>query len=218
MLAACVFSLVCIQGMLGAIRVTDINPAFGIVHGVLAQFILCGAAILASTLTQAWKVGLAVDPELARKSRMWTLLAIGALFVQLVLAAMYRHLGSGHALLTHAGFALIATTLVLIAAFSLIRVARDSGGNRTLKRIGTFLMHGVGLQVALGLAAFFMLGSHGGGSDRVVMPDELAEAPPLPLVNVLIATAHQLIGACLLMAAALGAVWVRRVRTGPEAE
>jgi len=217
-LAVVIFIGVCIQGGLGAIRVVDINPAFGIVHGVLAQFILCGAAILASTLTQAWKEGLAVDAELARKSRTWTLLALGALFMQLVLAAMYRHLGSGHALMTHAGFALIATTFVLIAAFSLIRVARDSGGNRTLKKIGTFMMHGVGLQVVLGLAAFFMLGSHGGGSDRVVMPDELAEAPPLPLVNVVIATAHQLIGACLLMAAALGAVWVRRVRTGHEAE
>src|SRR5690606_4013814 len=127
-------------------------------------------------------------------------------------------LGSGHALMTHAGFALIATTFVLIAAFSLIRVARDSGGNRTLKKIGTFMMHGVGPQVVLGLAAFFRPGSYRGGAVRVVMRDKLAEAPPLPLVNVVIATAHQLIGACLLMAAALGAVWVRRVRTEPRAE
>ncbi len=210
-LAVTVFLGVCIQGVLGAIRVTDINPAFGIVHGVLAQFILCGAAILAATLTQTWKEGLRVDLALARQSGTWTLLALGALFLQLVLGAMYRHMGSGHALLTHAGFAVIATTFVLIAAFSLIRAARDSGGSPVLKKIGTFMMHGVGLQVALGLAAFFMLGDQGGGSDRVVMPDQLNEAPPVPVVKVLIATAHQLIGACLLMATALGAVWVRRV-------
>ncbi len=210
-LAIVVFVGVCIQGVLGAIRVTDINPGFGIIHGILAQFILCGAAILAATLTQTWRGRLDVKPELARNARKWTDIAIGALFLQLILAAMYRHLGSGHAIMTHAGFAIIATMFVLMSAFSLIKIAKESGGNRTLKKIGTFMMHGVGLQVVLGLVAFVMLSDHA-ASDRVVMHDELAEAPPVPLANVLVATAHQLLGACLLMASALAAVWVRRVR------
>lgn len=210
-LAVVVFVGVCIQGVLGAIRVTDINPGFGIIHGVLAQLILCTAAILAASLTQTWRDRLDVKPELARGARKWTDIAIGALFLQLILAAMYRHFGSGHAIMTHAGFAIIATMFVLMSAFSLIKIAKESGGNRTLKRIGTFMMHGVGLQVVLGLVAFVMLSDHS-ASDRVVMPDELAKAPPLPLANVLIATAHQLLGACLLMASALAAVWVRRVR------
>lgn len=214
MLAAGVFSLVCIQGMLGAIRVTDINPGFGIVHGVLAQFILCGAAILAASLTGAWKDRLSVNVELARKGRTWTGVALAALFVQLVLAAMYRHLGSAHALLTHMGFAVIAAGLVLVAAFSLIRTARDSGGNGTLRRLGVFLMHGVTLQVALGIAAFFLLSD--GGEDRVVMHDELGAAPEIPVAGVLVATTHQLIGAGLLMTAALGAAWLRRVKADPQ--
>lgn len=214
-LAVVVFVGVCIQGVLGAIRVTDINPGFGIIHGILAQFILCGAAILAASLTHTWREKLDVNPELARSARKWTDIAIGGLFLQLILAAMYRHLGSGHAIMTHAGFAIIATMLLLMSAFSLIKIAKESGGNRTLKRVGMFMMHGVGLQIVLGIVAFVMLGDHG-ASDRVVMHDKLAEAPPVPLANVLVATAHQLLGACLLMASALAAVWVRRVRAGRD--
>lgn len=211
-LTVVVFIGVCVQGGLGAIRVTGINPGFGIVHGVLAQLILCATAILAASLTRTSREGLGVRSELARPVRKWTDLAIAALFMQLILAAMYRHLDSGHALLTHMGFAVIATTMVLIAAFSLIRLSRDSGGNPTLRKIGTFLMHGVSLQVALGIAAFYLL-PEGGGDERVVMPDQLENAPELPVAGVLVATAHQLIGACLLMGAALGAAWVRRART-----
>ena len=214
-LAIVVFIGVCIQGVLGAIRVTDINPGFGIIHGILAQLILCTAAVLAASLTHTWREKLDVDPELARRSRKWTDLAIGGLFLQLILAAMYRHLGSGHAIMTHAGFAIIVTMLVLMSAFSLLKLAKESGENRTLKKVGMFMMHGVGLQIVLGIVAFVMLSKHG-ASDRVVMHDKLAEAPPLPLANVLIATAHQLLGACLLMASALAAVWVRRVRTRGE--
>lgn len=213
-LAVAVFVGVCVQGVLGAIRVTDINPGFGIVHGVLAQFILCGAAILAASLTGPWKDRLSVSVELARKGRTWTGVALAALFVQLVLAAMYRHLGSAHALLTHMGFAVIAAGLVLVAAFSLIRTARDSGGNGTLRKLGVFLMHGVTLQVALGIAAFFLLSD--GGEDRVVMHDELGAAPEIPVAGVLVATTHQLIGAGLLMTAALGAAWLRRVKADPQ--
>jgi len=213
-LAVAVFIGVCVQGILGAIRVTGISPGFGIIHGVLAQLILCTAAILAASLTRTWRERLAVSTELARKTRVWTDLAIAGLLIQLVLAAMYRHLDSGHAIMTHMGFAVIAAALVLMAAFGLIRLARESGGNRTLKKIGTFLMHGVSLQVALGLVAFLVLGISGGGEARVVMHDELAEAPEIPLAGVLVATAHQVIGAGLLMTAALGSVWVRRVRSG----
>lgn len=213
-LAVAVFLGVCLQGILGAIRVTGISPGFGIIHGVLAQLILCTAAILAASLTRTWRERLDVSMELARKTRVWTDLAIAGLLIQLVLAAMYRHLGSGHAIMTHMGFAVIAAALVLMAAFGLIRLARESGGNRTLKKIGTFLMHGVSLQVALGLVAFLVLGISGGGEARVVMHDELAEAPEIPLAGVLVATAHQVIGAGLLMTAALGSVWVRRVRSG----
>ncbi|MCA9272971.1 MAG: COX15/CtaA family protein [Phycisphaerales bacterium] len=214
-LAVVVFVGVCIQGVLGAIRVTEINPGFGIIHGILAQLILCTAAILAASLTRTWREKLDINVELARSSRKWTDIAIGGLFLQLILAAMYRHLGSGHAIMTHAGFAIIATMLLLMSAFSLIKIAKESSGNRTLKRVGMFMMHGVGLQIVLGIVAFVMLGDHG-ASDRVVMHDKLADAPPLPLANVLIATAHQLLGACLLMASALAAVWVRRVRASGE--
>lgn len=212
-LAVVVFIGVCVQGILGAIRVTDINPGFGIIHGVLAQLILCAAAILAVSLTQTWRERLAVDTALARKTRVWTDLAIAGLLIQLILGAMYRHQDSGHAIMTHMGFAVIAAALVLMAAFGLIRLSRDSGGNRTLKKIGTFLMHGVSLQVALGLVAFLLLGAKGGGETRVVMPDQLREAPEIPLAGVIVATAHQVIGAGLLMTAALGSVWVRRARS-----
>lgn len=199
------------QGIMGAIRVVDISPAFGVFHGVFGQIILAGAVILTASTTQTWRAKAEVHLETAQKSRRWAMLAIGALLIQLTLAAMYRHLGSGHALMTHVGFSLIALTFTVILAFNLMKIDKESGGSPLFKRMGMFLLHGVSLQMILGILALVIRPSEI-GDERVVMFDELEGAPEVRALPVLFATAHQALGAAILACTILASAWTLRVR------
>ncbi len=199
------------QGIMGAIRVVDISPAFGVFHGVFGQIILAGAVILTASTTQTWRAKAEVHLETAQKSRRWAILAIGALLIQLSLAAMYRHFGSGHALMTHVGFSLIALTFTVILAFNLMKIDKESGGSSLFKRMGMFLLHGVSLQMILGILALVIRPSEI-GDERVVMFDELEGAPEVRALPVLFATAHQALGAAILACTILASAWTLRVR------
>ncbi|MEL7483773.1 MAG: hypothetical protein AAFN41_05390, partial [Planctomycetota bacterium] len=114
-LAAGIFALVCTQGMLGALRVTEINPIFGVLHGVLAQLIFGSMVILAVSLTGGWRsrISLPMDTlRAATSSRGVAVATTVCLLIQLTLAAMYRHTGSQHALWTHIAFAIVVAVLV----------------------------------------------------------------------------------------------------------
>lgn len=202
---------VIVQGIMGAIRVVDISPAFGVFHGVFGQIILAGAAILAASATPTWGAKAEVHLETAQKSRRWAAFAIGTLLIQLTLAAMYRHLGSGHALMTHVGFSLIALTFTVILAFNLMKIDKESGGAPLFKRMGIFLLHGVSLQMILGILALVIRPSEI-GDERVVMYDELEGAPEVRALAVLFATAHQALGASILACSILAYAWTLRVR------
>ncbi len=206
---------VILQGIMGAIRVVDISPAFGVVHGVFGQIILAGAAILAASMTETWRTKAPVRLKTAQRTRRWATMAIGALLIQLALAATYRHFGSGHALMTHVGFSLVALTFTVILAFNLMKIDKDSGGARLFRRLGMFLLHGVSLQMLLGILALLIRPSEF-GEERVVMYDALEQAEDIPAVPVLLATAHQALGASILACAILSAAWLRRVRPGSE--
>lgn len=202
---------VIIQGIMGAVRVVDISPAFGVLHGIFGQLILGSAAILAASMTETWRTKAPVHLETAQKSRRWAALAVGALLFQLALAATYRHFGSGHALMTHVGFSLIALTFTVILAFNLMKIDKESGGSRLFRRLGMFLLHGVSLQMILGILALVIRPSEI-GEDRVVMYDELEGAGGVPALPVLLATFHQALGASLLACSILATAWTFRVR------
>lgn len=206
---------VILQGIMGAIRVVDISPAFGVVHGIFGQIILAGAAILAASMTETWRTKAPVRLDTAQRTRRWATMAIGALLIQLALAATYRHFHSGHALMTHVGFSLVALTFTVILAFNLMKIDKDSGGSKLFRRLGMFLLHGVSLQMLLGILALLIRPSEF-GAERVVMYDALEQAEDIPAVPVLLATAHQALGASILACAILSAAWLRRVRPGSE--
>ena len=210
-LSVAVFLAVCIQGLLGALRVTENNPGLGVAHGVFAQFILASAALLAATLTTTWQERPAVNIETAGRARKLANLAIPALVIQLVFAALYRHLGSQHALYTHMAFSLIVTGLLAMLAFALWNIEKQTPNNRLYKKLGNALLHGVGFQFVLGFAAFMLLRDHD-AAHRVVGYDQLDSAPDIPVAGVIIATLHQANGAALLMFAFLAAAWTRRVK------
>jgi len=81
--------------------------------------------------------------------------------------------------------------------------------------MGMFLLHGVSLQMVLGiLSLIFRPG--GGGEERVIMHDQLEGAEAVPVAPVLFATAHQALGASLLACSILATAWTFRVKPMTE--
>lgn len=92
--------LVIIQGVLGGIRVTEIDWRFGILHGILGQIFFCLVIFAAALTGKTWQQS---PPESLQADRFkkpirlgWILL--GVLLVQLSLGAAMRHSGAGLAI------------------------------------------------------------------------------------------------------------------------
>lgn len=213
-LATAVFLAVCLQGYFGAIRVEEISPAFGLLHGIFGQVILGATVVLAASFGSSWQNMIPVSTKAIASTRKWMFLAVGALLIQLSMAAAFRHFESSHALFTHIGFSLVALSAAVILAFNLMKVDKESGGSPIFKRLGMFMLHGVSLQMLLGIVALVLLPEDAGES-RVVMYDELETAEGVSVAHVLFATAHQALGASLLACSILAAAWTFRTKPMP---
>ena len=210
-LACCAFVAVCIQGILGGIRVTGINEAYGAIHGVLAQIIFGSMVILAASLTGAWRarVSLPIDTGVAaRQSRRIAVATAACLLVQLTLAALYRHTGSQHALWTHIGFALVVAIIVGVLGFKLQQADDFSEPGRAMRRVGRILIAAVIVQFLLGFAAWGVAGE--GGPGRVVPTEAIGTVAGPAIDRTILATIHQANGAFILAMTALGLGWAHR--------
>lgn len=106
-LAVAAFLLVCLQATLGGLRVTQetagavsVATVFRVFHGCVAQAFLVVLVALAIRLSLQ---GTPVDASVARMGRdprNWVLLAVAAVYGQLILGASMRHLGAGLAIPT----------------------------------------------------------------------------------------------------------------------
>lgn len=94
--------LVIIQGIMGGLRVTERSIAWAIIHGCTAQAFLCLLLLIAAVLSPEWTRPLAAraDPARIAAWRPWAWVVVGAVFVQLVLGALVRHLEAGLAIPT----------------------------------------------------------------------------------------------------------------------
>lgn len=200
--AVVLFLAVCLQGVMGAIRVTEDSTALRFVHGFVAQVFFGTLVGFAVTLSGAWApvAGLTRDP-LLRKFKLFATMALHACLLQHLLGAMYRHMKYGgskgvtHILYTHIGLAFVvfvAAIIAVIVGSSASRVAGALGA--PVKRWTSLLGAFVSLQFLLGWGAFF-----------AVMHDKGVLTDPSP-VTATITTAHQANGALLL--GSLVAVWL----------
>ncbi|MBL4700404.1 MAG: COX15/CtaA family protein [Phycisphaeraceae bacterium] len=89
--------MVIIQGVLGGIRVTEMDWRFGIVHGILGQVYFCLLILAAAVTGKRWNQS---PPAQFQKSQFskpirlgWILLFV--LLIQLSLGAAMRHSGAG---------------------------------------------------------------------------------------------------------------------------
>ncbi len=178
---------VIVQGVLGGLRVTQINRNFAIVHACLAQAffaLLCGIAWFTSrewwqNKTEApIRRGEVSSPALRRLSLITTCL----IYLQLIFGAILRHTGSR--LDAHLLFAF----LVALHIFLLAR--RILGTNGEPQRIGQsmplLLLSLLAIQLMLGTGAFF--------AKLTAFGETFAAA-----LTVTITTAHVAVGALMLV-------------------
>lgn len=199
--------MVCGQGLLGGLRVTDTNLFLALVHGIFAQIIFATICVVAAARSITWRFGAPAEPAPAAKTEQTlSAMLIAALIVQLALGAAYRHLSASEStasetavtglLHAHLAFAFLAVLpLALLAGLRCWGKYRDL---RMVRRTGFGLTHLVGFQLLLGLVAFFLVLS-------------AKEGTPIRWYEVAITTAHQATGALILAWAALLAAWTRRL-------
>jgi heme A synthase len=174
-LAWLLLGLILAQGSLGAITVKyKLPPAVSTCH------LLLGMSYFATLIYTAFRTRPAASAmELRRhddlraelgSARTWILIACGAVFVQLLLGALVRHLGAAMVCLgmpsctrsgewwpaahvqqlhmIHRGFGCVVAIVTTIAAVQVLRHAKSWARLRTLAMIAPFL---VATQIALGV-------------------------------------------------------------------
>jgi len=198
--------LVITQGLLGALRVSEISTPLAYAHGVLAQLVLASTAGIAAFMVSSARRETLTDTTQSAASLLvrigpW---AVGVTIVQLILGAGYRHTSSHLLLGLHALMALGVGAIVLIVGIGLLGADRDTPMGRRTRRLGVALIAAVSVQVLLGITALTLVSS--GPSRPIPQSTELAEAHPLPALEAAFTTAHQALGAAIL--ALLSALFV----------
>ena len=195
-----VFGLVCVQGVLGGIRVTEKSIDLAWIHGVLGQAIFALMVVIAAVSLREYHDGPAARPAPGygtEKLLGWLLVIFFPL--QVALGALLRH---REALLhAHITFAVV---VILIAGFAGFRAWGLYPDIRPLKKVGLVLLILAGIQLALGFAALIFRGLEADHRTRSA-------------AATLLITLHQAVGALLLATVALHFVWVRRRLVGEEA-
>ncbi len=222
-LAVTLLVCVCFQGYMGAVRVSEISMPVAISHGVFGQIVFTLAGVLAATLSVSWRSLVADEQRRAAARRAVTIAVITTplMFIQLVLGAAARHLshldppssGTGHARLTHAGFAFVVLILVIVLGALAVRVAKAGTGLAFLKRLGGAIHGVVTFQFLLGWAALGLVAT-AREHRPIPLADELATAPPIRVGETLVTTAHQATGAILLLMVVLAGVWIVKLASG----
>lgn len=196
-LAVAALVLVCVQGVMGGLRVTELSLALAVVHGVTAQLFLSLLLLLAASCSRRWRAMPAVRPpggttiDLRLAIMLW-----GVLVGQLALGALVRHTGRG--IWSHI---IVAAFVTLLAVVCGLRAWGRVSSPAPLPRLGLTLITVVGVQLGLGVAALAASAARG------------PSAPPTPY-DVLFTTAHQLNGAVLMATTALLTVWTFRFTVG----
>ena len=196
-----------VQGLVGGLRVLENSPGLAFLHGALAQAVFALLVVVSVALDPRWaRLAAArrvVGPPLGAPAGLAFVLVYG----QSVLGAWLRHGHEPRAFVLHGAGALVAVAAVLWVAARFRRAAEgrsDAGALRVhVRRLRVLL----GLQVALGAgAAGAIYGLSGGMRALTIHPLELV-----------LATAHVLVGALLLGSLASAALWGARLAGAPAA-
>jgi len=139
------------QGLIGGLRVLKDDPYFtSVAHGVLAQFTLGFIVFLAFVFSRGWLDRVPAPSAHVATARKFVVVALVAMVFQLLMGAIARHTGSGTALWSHVGFALVVAAVGgLAVAYVGGRFKEVRGVARAARWVGWALL----LQLVLGFAA-----------------------------------------------------------------
>lgn len=199
-----ILALVVAQGILGGYRVRfgNADPEadqrwLAVLHGVLGQLVFAGGCALAAYLSPAYTAPLTLEVTKTRAIKGLATGAFHAAILQLVFGAMYRHLRSGHALMSHIGMSIVVLALALVAVAFALRPDKEAGPlARVTRTWGVTMGSLVSLQFALGWVAFLLGG-------KTLTPENAIQA--------VVRTAHQANGALLFGSMAILAVYARQL-------
>jgi cytochrome c oxidase assembly protein subunit 15 len=144
--------LVIAQGILGGLTVKFLlPPPISTAHATLAQLFFITIVSITYFTSQWWQSDLAqLDDPGSPPLRTLSSVTTAAIFVQLILGAAFRHAAFG--ILPHMIGAVVVFALVLITCRN---VRKRFGQVRDLRRWGILLQSLIGLQILLGVAAYY---------------------------------------------------------------
>jgi cytochrome c oxidase assembly protein subunit 15 len=187
---------VCVQGLLGGLRVVLLKETLAIVHGCLAQAFFALVATLAF-LTSRWAglSGREIDPT----SRTLAIGAVAIVYVQIVLGA----------LLTHAGWIELhlAGAVAVFALLPIVTARLRRSGDPVAAPLSGMLLVLLGVQLLLGVGSYLSRFS------SIWIPGAQVTVLVLPVT-------HRLVGALILAVTVVLAVRVAcvtsAVRSAPR--
>ncbi|MGJ8637691.1 MAG: COX15/CtaA family protein [Phycisphaerales bacterium] len=208
---------VSVQGVMGAMRVSEQSQGLASLHGVLAQLVFALAVATGVVCSRRWENIRPSDEAIAssRGARLFLLLGTIGLCIQLVFGSMTRHMDSGHALMSHIGFSFIVVLLAIVAGAMCIRVGKKDrgveGGAGAIRPYGAVIHGLVILQFTMGWGALAMTRTGEEGHPDLPTSTELASAHGIRVGEAIVTSSHHLIGA-LLLATVVGALmWGIRI-------
>lgn len=181
-------TLVIFQGILGGLGVVYgkaggvTHPIFATAHGVLGQVTLCVQVFLAFAHSRSFERCIHAEAGSVRTTRKLAAIALGAVFLQLLLGAIFRHTNVTGVLWVHITMAMFVAVMVLLAAAH--SSARFGELDRGFKTAAVWFYVLLVLQITLGFAAIAVR--------RFKDPSSVDQ--PLPL---LVVSSHVIIGAAL---------------------
>ena len=221
-LAVIGFLMVCVQGLMGGLRVTghitlsqdavNLAPSvpLAVAHGVFGQMVFATFCLIAVLCGRRWKGDFVPLDGAASKGRALSAALVVILLMQLISGAMYRHYQipvldgpptypkwAMHLHLTWAAVALISTLMVGMRAMSIPKFLRP------IPQLGHGILMLVGIQVAFGIGALVL-----------VITRKTAE---IPISEVVFTSLHQSTGALLLATSVMIAAWWRRLTVSASA-
>lgn len=215
--AGAVFFGVCVQGLIGGLRVTENSLLLAVAHGVFGQVVFAFAVALAVYLSPFYKEAETSEaqPDDWRR-RVLATAALHAIGFQLLMGASFRHLrhaespGATHALWTHVLFSLAVVVLCLMAGFLARMRKGERQLDRTLRTSGALMLGIVAFQFLLGWVAlaFVMMSKTPVG---VPLHDEVLATPNVNAGEAIVRTLHQTTGALLLATATVVLVISKRI-------
>lgn len=186
-LAVGALALVVVQGIIGGLGVLKkLPPETSIAHGVLAQVLLCVLALIAFTLSPAWRNQVPAPVHDVRTGRRFATAALVLVFVQLFAGAVLRHTNAQGMLWLHIFMAMFVALVILLAAL----YAGTRFAHAGFRGLGRFILILLVVQLTLGFVTL--------GVRRVKDPSNVEY-----LGRSLVATSHVVVGALLFLSAAL---------------